>query len=291
LPFASAVELPHVGEVISVETRERLAEGIVEELVAVISGTRTPAAAAVVEGSDFAEMSDAKSIVISGGVSEYIYAQSDRRVGDLGPDIASRLRSWVLGRSSDSAVLAGAGIRATVAGISQYTVQVSGSTVCAVGEFGLPVRNVPVVVVDLQEVAELGEPFVAGLVAHALEVRQLDPQTAVALSIIVGGLPTYRRLKTIAEGLCTGLDDAQIAPKTLVVAFFDLDVAATVGRLIAEELYSTRRFLCLDNIAFDDLAFTDIGGVIEPSGVFPVVVKSLIFSDGSAVRNRIRPFP
>ena len=67
-------------------------------------------------------------ITFSGGVSEYIYGREARSFGDLGAllaqEIRSRVASWgpQLEPSNE-------GIRATVIGASQYTTQVSGSTI------------------------------------------------------------------------------------------------------------------------------------------------------------------
>jgi ethanolamine utilization protein EutA (predicted chaperonin) len=45
-----------------------------------------------------------------------------------------------------------------------------------------------------------------------------------------------------------------------------------------------RPFVCLDNLALDELDFVDIGQQLLPAGVYPVVVKSLLFSVRSSVR-------
>jgi len=67
-------------------------------------------------------------VSFSGGVSEYIYRRETEAFGDLGPALArailARVKAWGPRiEPSDE------GIRATVIGASQYTIQVSGSTI------------------------------------------------------------------------------------------------------------------------------------------------------------------
>ena len=83
-------------------------------------------------------------VTFSGGVSEYIYGREAASYGDLGVLLAQEIRAraerWgpKLDRASE-------GIRATVIGASQYTTQVSGSTIYVSPLEALPLRNVPVI--------------------------------------------------------------------------------------------------------------------------------------------------
>jgi ethanolamine utilization protein EutA len=67
-------------------------------------------------------------ITFSGGVSEYIYGREPSAFGDLGPLLAAEIRARVLAWGPRLRQPA-EGIRATVIGASQYTTQVSGSTI------------------------------------------------------------------------------------------------------------------------------------------------------------------
>src|SRR5207247_11395713 len=81
-------------------------------------------------------------ITLSGGVSEYASGRERAEHGDLGRELAAALLAR---RATLPAPLeiASDGIRATVIGASQFTVQVSGSTIGV--RAPLPLRNVPVV--------------------------------------------------------------------------------------------------------------------------------------------------
>ncbi|CAN0420605.1 unnamed protein product, partial [Phaeothamnion confervicola] len=79
-------------------------------------------------------------IQFSGGVSEFIYGNESKSFGDLGPLLAAEIRARVdafcprLEPSNE-------GIRATVVGASQYTIQLSGSTIYVSPLEALPLRN------------------------------------------------------------------------------------------------------------------------------------------------------
>ena len=80
-------------------------------------------------------------VIFSGGVSEYVYGTAATGYGDLGPQLARALRD-VFAELGVPVLPHRDGIRATVIGASQYTVQVSGSTVYIDPLETLPVRNV-----------------------------------------------------------------------------------------------------------------------------------------------------
>src|SRR5580704_13972563 len=87
-------------------------------------------------------------VSFSGGVSEYIYGGEAKAFGDLGPELAAELRAR-LTASERQLARPDARIRATVIGASQYTMQVSGSTIFVSPLDTLPLRNVPVIAPDL----------------------------------------------------------------------------------------------------------------------------------------------
>src|SRR5581483_10846450 len=84
------------------------------------------------------------SMQFSGGVSEFIYGNEEKKFGDLGPLLAAeiRTRAEALGATLEAPI---EGIRATVVGASQYTIQLSGSTIYVAPMDAVPLRNVPVI--------------------------------------------------------------------------------------------------------------------------------------------------
>ena len=86
------------------------------------------------------------AITFSGGVAEYLYKRENRTFGDLGSDLSEALRHMLARRKDLPPVWdPGQGIRATVIGAAQFSVQVSGNTILITRPDDLPIQNLPVV--------------------------------------------------------------------------------------------------------------------------------------------------
>jgi Ethanolamine utilization protein, possible chaperonin protecting lyase from inhibition len=57
----------------------------------------------------------------------------------------------------------------------------------------------------------------------------------------------------------------------------DGDIAATLGAVLRDELHFAGELITLDGLDVGDLDYIDIGAPVPPSGVVPVIVKSLVF--------------
>jgi ethanolamine utilization protein EutA len=216
-------------------------------------------------------------IVFSGGVSEFIYGRQPRTFGDLGQPLAEeiRRRAEALGVRLLEPV---AGIRATVIGASQYTVQVSGNTIFVSPEDAVPVRNVPVVrpLLPLDGV-DIDADEIAGLLRAA--VARLDlhpPDRSVALAIEWAGSATFGRLDALSRGIVAA-QEAQLAAGQPLVLVCDSDVGGLLGLHIREELGLTNGIVSIDGIELKDFDYIDVGSLIPASGAAPVVIKSLVF--------------
>ena len=51
-----------------------------------------------------------------------------------------------------------------------------------------------------------------------------------------------------------------------------------MGRLLQEELGMPGKLVSIDGVQLQELDFVDVGELISPPGVVPVVIKSLLFS-------------
>ena len=146
------------------------------------------------------------AITFSGGVSEYIYGRESRAFGDLGPAFArailERVKAW-----GPRIVASEEGIRATVIGASQYTIQVSGSTIFVAPQSVLPLKNVPVVTPNLPLDPEiLAVERISESVRTALRRLDLDDgERAVALCYRWKGSATFGRLDAFCRGIVAGL--------------------------------------------------------------------------------------
>lgn len=217
-------------------------------------------------------------VTFSGGVSEYLFGRETRTYGDIAPALAEKIaKAFKDGRIEAAMTDPGNGIRATVIGASQFTVQVSGKTIHISGHAELPLHNVPVVFPALAENTGYSSAEVAHEVRAALQRSDLSPGETVALAIPWHGEPHYLRLRSLAEGLAIALDDVVAAPLILMV---DGDVGKTLGHILADELHVTRPVISIDGVKLQELDYVDIGRPVEPANVVPVVIKSLLFPAG-----------
>src|SRR5712671_2635752 len=100
-------------------------------------------------------------LTFSGGVAEYLYKRETRTFGDLGFDLAHELAHMLAHRRDLPPVWdPGQGIRATVLGAAQFSVQISGNTIAITRPDQLPLQNLPVLALSL----DLGEAIDAGVV-------------------------------------------------------------------------------------------------------------------------------
>jgi ethanolamine utilization protein EutA len=51
----------------------------------------------------------------------------------------------------------------------------------------------------------------------------------------------------------------------------------TIGRLFRDEIAGHCQVVAVDGVQLKDFDFVDIGAVIRPTNVVPVVIKSLLF--------------
>ena len=58
----------------------------------------------------------------------------------------------------------------------------------------------------------------------------------------------------------------------------DGDIGKTIGRILTEELGFKGDLVSIDGVELAELDFVDVGELISPPGVVPVVIKSLLFS-------------
>jgi ethanolamine utilization protein EutA len=199
-------------------------------------------------------------VTFSGGVSEFIYGREDRDFGDAARPIAQRIvAAFREGRIAVPLATPREGIRATVIGASQFTVQVSGKTIHVGAGVKLPMRNVPVVTLDA---------------ACGVELAADAP---IAIAVRWHGEPEYSRLRALAERIA-GFVDGRAAVSAPVVLVVDGDVGRTLGHILEDELAFARPLLSIDGIQLRSFDYVDVGEMIRPADVVPVVIKSLIFA-------------
>jgi ethanolamine utilization protein EutA len=228
-------------------------------------------------------------VIVSGGVGEYVYGREERDFGDMGKRLGLAFRSALAGLAWPL-LPAGACIRATALGASEYTVQLSGNTghISNPGRL-LPRRNVQVV----HPVTPPGDridpaTIAAAIRAHFVAFDLENTDAEVALALRWEGHPEYSRLRAFAEGVRDGLA-VRIAKGLPVYLMLDGDVAMTLGSILGNELGITNDLLVIDGVQLRDFDYIDLGKIRLPSGTVPVTIKSLLFQEeAGGVRPRQR---
>jgi ethanolamine utilization protein EutA len=222
-------------------------------------------------------------VTFSGGVSEYIYGREANSFGDLGALLAAEIRMRVAAWGP-KLVPPREGIRATVIGASQYTIQVSGSTIFVSPLEALPLRNVPVAAPDLPLDGEtINRAAVADAVARVLKRLDLaSGDTPVAIFVPWRGSATFQRLDAFCRGIAEGLASGLANGHPLILAG-DGDVGGLIGMHFKEELRLANPVVSIDGLELKEFDYVDIGEILESSGAVPVVIKSLVFPTSAAV--------
>jgi ethanolamine utilization protein EutA len=218
-----------------------------------------------------------EAITFSGGVSEYFFGYERGDYGDIARLLADELRAELGRRTALTLIDPGQRIRATVIGASQFTVQVSGKTIHLPRPGVLPVRNVPVVPVGLDLGGAIDGAAVTAAIIAGLARLDLTPDALLAIAFSWRGDPDYQRIAATAAAIMAAVapDGCRREPLLLMI---DGDIGKTIGRILTEELGLKGDLVSIDGVELAELDFVDVGELISPPGVVPVVIKSLLFS-------------
>jgi ethanolamine utilization protein EutA len=221
-------------------------------------------------------------VSFSGGVAEYVYGGDAKSYGDLGLALAAEIRARAEARGLALA-RPEARIRATVIGASQYTMQVSGSTIFVKPLDALPLRNVPVIAPDLALDRETidAAAIERGIKAALKRLDLADGARPVALFVRWRGSATFARLDAFCRGVAAGLVEV-LSHRHPLVLVGEGDVGGLIGVHLHEELRVANAIVSIDGLELGEFDYVDIGTLLESSGAVPVVIKSLIFP-GNAV--------
>jgi ethanolamine utilization protein EutA len=260
----------NIGAKVEEDLRRRLTARMAHVLFDVVAGEKPPWDDLYVT-APLDKPPGLDGILFSGGVSEYIYSREVSGFGDLGPYLGEEIRREAKKRGFQI-FDASEGIRATVIGASQYTVQLSGETIHVPEAPNLPVRNLRVFMVHVD-----WESPVAGRAETAIKkaLSERDPEVRGAPFVLAFSSPPFIGYGAVQE-LAKGIDDAlaglpeEDRPDALV---FEQNVGRVVGGIVSSKWHLP----CVDEINLSELDFIDIGEVVDGEGFVPVVVKSLAF--------------
>lgn len=212
-------------------------------------------------------------IVISGGVSEHVYDRDRTSYGDVGPRLGKHVRAY-LKQLSKKPILRepSEGIRATVIGAGEYTVQASGTTSYISNPRVLPVFGLKVVRASLTP----GQPVLEALKQSLAKFDLSSFTSGLALSLSLDGQLDYKTIREVAEAVAVICQSSESRASPLYLAL-DLDVAKSLGGILKEELKLEQEIIAIDGIDVGDLDYIDIGEPMGITEVMPVTVKSLMF--------------
>lgn len=215
-------------------------------------------------------------VTFSGGVAEFIYGRSTAEYGDLGAELGSAIRARMPELSME-VVEPNEGIRASVLGASQFSLQVSGNTIFVSDPELLPLHSVPTIRIDVDDDCPLDPAVVtqrveAGVVALDL-VTSPEP---VVIALKWDREPLYSDLFALASGIY-GAHTASPRNQAPLIVAIEGDLAASIGRILVHDVGAAVAIVAFDNVELLDLDFIDVGKVLIPANVVPIVIKSLVF--------------
>ncbi|HZS02724.1 MAG TPA: ethanolamine ammonia-lyase reactivating factor EutA [Chloroflexota bacterium] len=281
---AAGVELA-LGEPLPPEARARLVRTMVDVLASLVREEPSDLARALLVTAAMPRDVPPEAIAFSGGVAEYVYGRETTDYGDLAPALAVEVRAALAdGRIALPLLEPAQRIRATVIGASQFSVQLSGNTIFISDTAHLPLHNLPVLFPPLDPAAPLQAEEVAAAIRWALKRFDLhDGHEALALAFRWSGDPLYARLRALAEGIVQGLPHT-IEHRRPLVLLLDGDVGKTLGHVLKDDLRVASDVISIDGMQLKEFDYIDVGALLEPQNVVPVVIKSLLFAaPGEAV--------
>jgi ethanolamine utilization protein EutA len=174
-----------------------------------------------------------------------------------------------------------------VLGASQFSVQLSGNTVHISDPSVLPLRNLPVVYARLESARPGADEVTQAIRNGFVRLDLMEGEHPAAVALPWRGEPHYANLRALADGIAQAMPRSIAAGFPLVIAL-DGDIGASLGGILNEELDITTPMVSIDGLQLVELDYVDIGEVILPANVVPVVVKSLAFAsqpDGAPPRS------
>lgn len=210
----------------------------------------------------------------SGGVAELIYGGLNN-FDDIGHLLADKIKSLTPELKAPVVELPNK-IRATVIGAGAYSLSISGCSGFRDDEVSFPIRNVPVIRVDVDQ-SKLSPEHVISQIKTSFRRFDLDEgDETVALYFKDPVRNSYPQLELFGHSIETALANT-IENKLPVILIFETDIACSVGNVIRRETDLKTNLLSLDELKLKEGDWIDIGEPLVAGQVFPVTVKSLVF--------------
>ena len=163
-------------------------------------------------------------------------------------------------------------------GATQYTVQLSGTTIYIEPRDTVPLRNVPVIVpeFDFSDSDIETEKIKLAIDTALIRLDLVNNDTPIALGFRWKGSASFIRLNQFGEGVKSALEE-RLNTNQPVILVSDGDIGGLVGIHLREEMKISAPVISIDGITLSEFDYIDIGEIIPSSGAVPVVIKSLVF--------------
>lgn len=216
-----------------------------------------------------------EAVVFTGGVAACLYNKdcTERQYDDIGERLAKmllqhqQLQSFLWLEPEETA-------RATVTGAGTQTTEISGATIHVDADV-LPLKNVPVFNCHMNTSMNELNSVVAGAIERADALFSIQ-ESPLPFALYFSHLPylsfqdVYQLCHTIIEQLA-----ARSSKEIPIILVIQSDYAKVIGQTI-QAIHRAIPIICIDQIKVETGDYIDIGEIL-PSGVVPVVVKTLAF--------------
>jgi ethanolamine utilization protein EutA len=264
-----------IGDPIARDDIERIALTFAEVLFEVITGpARSSLARQLMLTADLNFPSRIDEYSFSGGVAELMYGGLNN-YDDIGRILADKVNLLTSSLTAPVIELPNK-IRATVIGAGAYSLSISGCSGFMDDKISFPLRNVPVMRVDIDQ-SKLSVKHVKTSIDAAFQRFDLkEGEEIIALYFRDPVRVSYPQLELFAKSIEASLTNT-IENKLPVILIFDTDIACSVGNVIRRETGLRTNLLALDELMLKEGDWIDIGEPLLAGQVFPVTVKSLVF--------------
>ena len=264
-----------IGDFISKDDIEKIAAKFAEILLEVLTGPATSSLARqLMLTADLIFPKHIDEYSFSGGVAELMYGGVNN-FNDIGHILADQIK-LLTPKLSGPVIELPNKIRATVIGAGAYSLSISGCSGFRDDQVSFPIRNVPVIRVDLDQ-SKLSTEYVISQINAAFQRFDLNEgDEIIALYFKDPVRVSYPQLELFAKSIERALVNT-IKNKLPVTLIFETDIACSVGNVIRRETQLKTNLLSLDELMLKEGDWIDIGEPLVSGQVFPVTVKSLVF--------------
>ncbi len=264
-----------IGDLISKADIEKIAVKFAEILFEVITGPATSSLARqLMQTADLNFPNHIDEYSFSGGIAELMYGGLNN-FNDIGHILADKIKLLTPDLAVPVIELPNK-IRATVIGAGAYSLSISGCSGFRDDKLSFPIRNVPVIRVDVDQ-SKLSTEHVISQINAAFQRFDLkEGEEVIALYFRDPVRVSYPQLELFAKSIEAALVTT-IENKLPVILIFETDIACSVGNVIRRETQVKTNLLSLDELKLTEGDWVDIGEPLVDGQVFPVTVKSLVF--------------